>query len=125
MILETIQEILSQTGNLSESNGNALAHIRGSYADFLHLYKEYLFQNKPKHINSKEQKDRYKRDMQHKLSLMISHLRNVLSVLSNIRQTTKISPNIIDRLDLVKHEIGGFLDEIKSKYEETFTPPKI
>ena len=119
IILETIQEILSKSGQLSENNGNALANIRGSYADFLNLYKDFLKnkEQKPKNTNSPEKKQKYILDMKHKLSIMISYLRNVRGVIQGIKGTS-IPKNIIDRLELLIPEIDKIIHFITQRHEE-------
>ena len=119
IILETIQEILSESGPLSENNGNALANIRGSYADFLNLYKDFLKnkEQKPKNTNSPEKKQKYILDMKHKLSIMISYLRNVMGGIQSIKRTP-IPKNIIDRLELLIPEIDGIIHFITQRHEE-------
>ena len=119
MILETIQEILSQTGNLSENNGNALAHIHGSYAEFLNLYKDFLKNKgqKPLKTNSPDKKQKYIHDMISKLSLMISNLRNVRGVIQGIKNSL-IPKNKIDRLEFLIPEISGIIDFLTPIYEK-------
>ena len=118
MILATIQQILSETGNLSENNGYTLADIRGSYSDFLELYKDFLKnkEQKPKITNSPEKKQKYILDMKHKLSLMISHLRGVRGVIQGIKNS-HIPKNKIDRLEFLIPEINRIIDFLTFQHD--------
>ena len=74
-------------------------------------------EQKPKNTNSPEKKQKYILDMKHKLSIMISYLRNVRGVIQGIKGTS-IPKNIIDRLELLLPEIDKIIHFITQRHEE-------